>query len=249
MVSNKQLFSGKADDYFAARPGYPEALVNWMFEKVGDVKVADIGAGTGIFTLSLLKKFSSVAAVEPNADMRAKFSCYLPDVQCIDGCAEATKLEASSIGLVTCAQAFHWFDEDKFKTECRRILSDRGKIAIVWNTSVKTDFAVERDEVCKAFCPRFAKGYAGKRSVAEGDIFLREQYLEDVEYETFDNFHVMDKEAFSANMSSRSYAPCRGSAEYTAFMEKLHAVFDRYAVDGKVTEVLASQVYLGRIKE
>ena len=51
MVNNKQLFSGKADDYFAARPGYPEALVNWMFEKVGDVKVADIGAGTGIFTL------------------------------------------------------------------------------------------------------------------------------------------------------------------------------------------------------
>ena len=114
---------------------------------------------------------------------------------------------------------------------------------------MKNDFAIERDEVCKAFCPRFANGYAGKRSVAEGDVFLREQYLEDVEYETFDNFHVMDKKAFSANMSSRSYAPCRGSVEYTAFMEKLHAVFDRYAVDGKVTEVLASQVYLGRIKE
>ena len=247
-MNNSQLFSGKAEDYFSSRPSYPEKLVRWLYLRTGAGRVVDIGAGTGIFTRMLLKYFSSVTAVEPNADMRKMFLQNLPDISCLDSCAENTGLESASIDLVTCAQAFHWFDEEKFKAECRRILAPGGKLAIVWNNSVKSSFTTERDEVCKEFCPRFARGYAGKRSPAEGDEFLRKYYLKDVEVESFENPFVMDEKTFVANMSSRSYAPSRGSAEHHEFIGMLLDIFRRYAVNGKVTEMLSAQVYLGRFQ-
>ena len=247
-MNNKQLFSGKAEHYFSARPSYPDALIEWLRQRTGSGTVVDIGAGTGIFTSSLLKKFSDVIAIEPNEDMRSKFLQYLPGVPCVAGCAEATGLDDSSAVLVTCAQAFHWFDEDKFKSECIRILSPSGRVAVIWNNPVKSDFSAERDEVCRELCPRFSRGYAGKRSAEEGDKFLREQYLKNPEVESFIHSFVMDKECFCANMSSRSYAPIRGSMAYRDFMERLQTLFDRHAVDGKVTEILSAQIYLGTLE-
>ena len=244
---NTQLFSGRAEDYFAARPSYPAAAAEWLSCRVPAGRAADIGAGTGIFTRTLLKKFPSVIAVEPNADMRKIFLQNLPSVPCLDTCAEATGIEKSSVALVTCAQAFHWFDEEKFKAECQRILVSGGKIAIIWNNPVKDDFTSERDGVYKKLCPRFSRGYAGKRSAEEGDVFLREVYLKNVEIVVFDNPFVMNEETFIANMSSRSYAPERSSGVYVEFTEKLHKVFHRHAVNGKVVEKLQTQIYLGNI--
>ena len=94
-------------------------------------------------------------------------------------------------------------------------------------------------------CPRFARGYAVNRSAEDGDKFLKEQYLKNPEVESFLHPFVMDRECFCSNMSSRSYAPERNSSDYYVFMENLLEIFDRHAVDGKVTEMLSAQIYLG----
>lgn len=44
-------------------------LIDWLYDMTNAEAVADIGAGTGIFTSALLKKPWSVTAVEPNSDM------------------------------------------------------------------------------------------------------------------------------------------------------------------------------------
>ena len=69
-----------------------------------------------------MKYFSQVAAVEPNGDMREKFTAFLPEVNCFDTTGENTGLPENSVDLITVAQAFHWLDEEKFKKEMMRIL-------------------------------------------------------------------------------------------------------------------------------
>jgi len=56
-----------------------------------------------------------------------------------DGAAEATNLPDASVDLVTCFQAFHWFNPELSLLEFRRILKPSGRLALVWNNRDQTD--------------------------------------------------------------------------------------------------------------
>ena len=244
-MDNKELFTHKSEDYANFRPSYPDEALQFLREKCPGSHVADIGAGTGIFTKMLLKYFDSVTAVDPNGEMREKFRAFLPGVPCLAASGEDTTLPDASVDLITAAQAFHWLDEEKFKKEAIRILRPGGKTAIIWNSSVKNDFTIERDDICKKYCPRFRSGHAGKRSPAEGDAFLRHSYFKYVEFISFSNPFVMDRTGFEGNMRSRSYMPSPRERIYGKVMEELRALFEKYAVKGVVTEEMSTQIYLG----
>ena len=245
MADNTQLFSRKSEDYSQFRPAYPDAAAAWLKSRTAGDTVVDIGAGTGIFTRLLPEHFRQVSAVEPNADMRRQFRALLPAIPCLDSTGEATGLPDHSVDLITVAQAFHWLDEDLFRAEAQRILRPSGKVAIIWNTSLPDDFTGARDRVCRQYCPRFRSGYAGKRSPAEGDAFLRHTYFREVEVVSFDNPFVMDLECFEGNMRSRSYALPPTDSDYEKFMSELKSVFDRFSENGIVTEPQQTQIYLG----
>lgn len=244
-MDSKKLFIGKSEDYSSFRPSYPDAAISWLRERCSGERVVDIGAGTGIFTKALLRFFKDVTAVEPNDDMLSKFSEILPHIPIINGTGEATGLSDNSVDLITVAQAFHWLDEDKFKSEATRILSKGGKVAIIWNTSLENEFTKARDNICKKHCPRFRTGYAGKRSPAEGDTFLRFHYFRKVEVAAFSNPFTMSKEVFEGNMRSRSYFPIPSDQNYKEIIKELDQLFDIYATDGSVTEPLETQIFLG----
>ena len=244
-MDNKCIFTGKSDDYFRFRPSYPNSAAHWLRAKCSGEKAVDVGAGTGIFTEVLQSCFKEVSAVEPNADMREKFHGFLPDIVCTDGTGEATGLPDKSIDIITVAQAFHWLDEEKFKQEAIRILRPGGKVAIIWNSAVQNDFSAARDRVCQKYCPRFRSGHAGKRSVAEGDEFLRHHYFRQVEIVSFSNPFAMDLETFEGNMRSRSYSIGMEHPAYPEFIQELRSVFEHYAVNGIVTEPQETQIYLG----
>jgi 2-polyprenyl-3-methyl-5-hydroxy-6-metoxy-1,4-benzoquinol methylase len=62
-------FTERADNYVKYRPGYPDEAIDLLQNECGLTEgsvVADIGAGTGIFTKKLLNKGYTVYAVEPN---------------------------------------------------------------------------------------------------------------------------------------------------------------------------------------
>jgi ubiquinone/menaquinone biosynthesis C-methylase UbiE len=129
MISDPtKRFSDRVDNYVKYRPGYPGEVITFL-QRECDLSdnsvVADIGSGTGIFTKLLLEKGYKVYAVEPNDDMQEAARQYLGSSQDFiptAGSAEATTLPSSSIDLVVCAQAFHWFNNEKTKTEFKRIL-------------------------------------------------------------------------------------------------------------------------------
>ena len=244
-MDSKELFTRKSEDYALFRPSYPAAAVEWLAEKTSAVTVADIGAGTGIFTACLAKRFKEVTGIEPNEEMRSRFMTALPQIPCLAGSGEASGLPERSVDLITVAQAFHWLDEEKFKAEACRILRHGGKVAIIWNTSVKDEFVLSRDEICKKYCPGFRKGHAGKRTPAEGDAFLRCSYFKEVEFVSFPNPFVMNREVFAGNIRSRSYALTADHQDFPSFQQELESVFEKYAVNGCVTENQETQIFLG----
>ncbi len=62
-----------------------------------------------------------------------------PLVEFRDGTAEITNLPDKSVDLVTCFQAFHWFNPEPTLSEFHRILKPSGRLVVVWNNRDKED--------------------------------------------------------------------------------------------------------------
>lgn len=134
---------------YAARPGYPPALLDRLLARAGVVAgdtVADLGAGTGIFTALLAARGLRVLAVEPSAPMRAA-APDLPGVTWHDGTFEAPGLAAGAVRWITAAQAFHWADPPRALPALAAALADGGHLTCLWNDRRNHDSAVLRDVV------------------------------------------------------------------------------------------------------
>lgn len=244
---NEEKFTGRADAYEKFRPSYPDALIDFLYENARCESVADIGAGTGKFTRCLLQKPWKVTAVEPNADMREKLM-KVAGITVVNASAERTGLAANSVGLVTVAQAFHWFDEELFKAECKRILTDDGQLAIVYNERNYDGCEISsvRDEICQRYCGAFHSGHVGKRSSEEGDRFLKNEYFSDVRVFRYENDIETDMDGFIGDTLSRSYALKSDDKDFGAFTRELENAFIKFSHNGKVTVKYNTMCYLGQ---
>jgi SAM-dependent methyltransferase len=120
---------------YAARPGYPDALIDRIVARAGVVTsdcIADIGAGTGKFTKQLADRGFSVDAVEPNATMRAE-APRIFRARWHEGTFEQTGLKTASVRWVAAAQAFHWADPIRALPELHRILEPGRCFTALWN--------------------------------------------------------------------------------------------------------------------
>lgn len=244
--NNSSLFNGKADNYARFRPSYPDAVIDFLYNNAKCEHVADVGAGTGIFTQCLTRKPWKITAIEPNLDMRLAFTNLLPDIPCLPNTAENTGLPDASVGLVTVAQAFHWLDENAFKLECLRILKPHGYIAIIWNTSKKSPISDARDNVTKVFCSIFRDGHVGKRSQQEGDNFLRTQFFKNVTVFSCTHSRSLNEQQFIGETLSRSYALFPDNPDFNRFVSELRTAFRNSAINGIATEVYDATAYLGQ---
>lgn len=170
-------FGSAADVYERARPSYPEAAVGWIAACTGLGEgrvVADVGAGTGKLTRLLGATGARVIAVEPIEAMREVLRERVPDVEVLDGVAEALPLPDESVDVVTVAQAFHWFDHARAIPELHRVLRPGGYLALIWNSRDMDDplqraleelLAPLRDDV------PYQMGGKWRRPLAESGLF------------------------------------------------------------------------------
>ncbi len=131
-------YNQQADVYASVRPSYHPALVERFIDRYATGVVADVGAGTGIFTSQLVEAGCVPIAIEPVASMRHAITVEHPTVTVVDGTAEDTGLDDSSVDTVVAAQAFHWFDHDAALAEIERILRPEGFVVCVWNVRDET---------------------------------------------------------------------------------------------------------------
>jgi len=129
-------FGAAASAYAEHRPGYAEAAVRWAVDPVRDrrpVRVADLGAGTGKLTATLVSLGAEVIAVEPDPRMLAELRRAMPAARSVPGSAEEIPLPDASLDAVLAGQSMHWFDLDRALPEIARVLEPGGVLAGLWN--------------------------------------------------------------------------------------------------------------------
>lgn len=246
-------FSNRVEDYVRFRPGYPPALLRWLHEEQGvphAALVADIGAGTGISSQMLLAAGHPLIAVEPNAAMRTAAEQWLageyPNFRAVDGSAEATGLADASIGLISAAQAFHWFDTVAVRREWARILAPGGRVLVFWNSRLLDASPFLRGY--EALLMDYGTDYSAVAERYQTDDQMRDWFaggLQAVGH--FPNVQMLDFDALRGRLLSSSYAPTAGQPKHEAMLAALRTLFDTHAVDGRVAFEYQTRAFLGTL--
>lgn len=252
MTDATDRFSNRVADYVRSRPSYPAAAIDLLRTECGlgpGSRVADVGAGTGIFTVQLLEAGAHVVAIEPNGPMREAAVGLLSGrerCEVTDGTAEATGLGDASVDLITAAQAFHWFDRPAARREFVRILRPGGHVALLWNErrSESTPFLHDYELLLREGSVDYAAVNHRNVGVEKiSDFFAPSQ----VQVRSFEYEQHFDWQGLQARVLSSSYVPGPDDPRQPAFVELLRRLFDQHANNGSVTWEYDTWVYYGTL--
>lgn len=249
IVNNTKRFDGKGELYAKARPKYAKELFDYMNSMLNineDSIFADIGSGTGIFTEQLLKQGCLVYAVEPNADMRKKaeekLAVYSKFIS-VNGTDSNTNLTDFSVDYITVAQAFHWFDVNAFKKECKRILKPNGKIIIAYNSrDTEAECTKALAELRQKYNPEF-HGFSNGIS----DKACRAFFDDKCDVFKCDNSLTYNRQGYIERVLSSSYSLNESDLRFAEYIESINKLFDKFAADNIITIPMNTVAYIGCI--
>lgn len=126
-------FGSIAEDYDGLRPQAPPEAVSWLVPP--DCKVAvDVGAGTGLFSRTLVDKADQVIAVEPDPRMRKVLTQRSAGIRAIEGRGESIPLPDAAADAVFVSSAWHWMVHELAVPEIGRVLRDGGRFGLIWTS-------------------------------------------------------------------------------------------------------------------
>ena len=205
--------------------------------------------GLFFFTKLLIESGSQVFGVEPNKEMRDAAEDFLrefPNFTSVDGTAEITNLEDTSVDFISVAQAFHWFDREKTRKEFLRILKPDGYLALIWNNRIKEGipFQMEYNDLLIKYCP----GHEKTNHYKITDDQIAEFYGNtDVKVFRCTNYQVFDFEGLKGRLLSSSYTPKENDSNYQPLLTALEELFDKYQVKGQVKMEYKTKIYYGKL--
>ena len=140
------VFDLAADRYHQARPRYPDALFETLFERIGRTGVLDIleiGPATGVATEQLAARGHRITAIEPGprlVDAARRNLTDWPAVHIVEGSFETWEPPRwGSFDAVVAATSWHWLDPDVAFTRAHRHLRPGGHLAFWSATHVFPD--------------------------------------------------------------------------------------------------------------
>ncbi len=240
-VNSIARFADRAADYVRYRPTYPSQAIDAILDGLEprSLRAADVGAGTGISARLLAERGVRVVAIEPGVEMRQAAAAD-PRVRWIAARADATALGSSTVGLVLCAQSFHWFATEDALREFARVLTPRGRLALVWNRRNSTDpiTAGYRQAIVDA-----GADMSVEQTAFDPGIVARSGAFSNPVRLTFPNTQRLDLEGLIGRARSASYAPASGPMA-ERLHERLWALFERHRdAAGFVTLVYETEAY------
>lgn len=242
-------YSSRARNYARFRPSYPPGVVRALSAEAGlrvGARVADVGAGTGLFTGLLLDAGLAVYAVEPNTMMRRECELahgHREGFHPVAGAAEATTLGTGSVEAITCAQSFHWFDLARTVPEFRRILRPGGTVGLVWHHPLPDPggFQGGYDGLVRSMLAEH-RGLSAPvlRDRADSEPGWSPRTLSTIfggapvqEY-VLRSEHDLTLDGLRGMVESLSFAPSPGTGAHAGLMEKVARVFGAHEADGAV---------------
>lgn len=254
VVTNR--FSDRVDNYVKYRPHYPAEVIDFMkSEKIifENAVIADIGSGTGISAELFLKNNYKVFGVEPNEAMREAAERILQNYSdknlfvSVNGKAESTILENNSVDVIVCAQAFHWFNNDAFKNECKRILKPNGQVVLMWNDrrTDTTDFLKVYEDFLQMFGTDYKEiNHKNTQEKSQFDNFFGKQNYKE---KSFYNYQDVDFAGLKGRVLSSSYMPNEEHKDFEFMIYCLKKIFMRYQENGVVRLDYDTKIYFGQL--
>ena len=135
--------------YYHHRPAFSGMLIdklvaciNTAHKPVSELRVVEVGAGTGKLTKMLDALGMQVTAVEPNDNMRSEGMLYTKGSNVVwkKGSGEETGVESHCADWVVMANSFHWTDPNKSLPEFARILDSSGGGGVFYCYSKPSSF-------------------------------------------------------------------------------------------------------------
>lgn len=240
-------FSNRVANYVKYRPGYPAGVLELFRNEMGltqDSVVADIGSGTGLSTKMFLENGNTVYGVEPNAAMREAAEAYLvqhANFISHDGTAEQTNLDTASVDFVVAAQAFHWFDAEKTRSEFRRILRENGYVVLIWNERQlrTTEFLREYEQLLL----KYATDYESVRHENIDQEKLGDFFESDYEKATFANEQTFDFAGLRGRVMSSSYMPSEDDERFPAMENELKKLFAKHSENDRIKILYDTNIF------
>jgi SAM-dependent methyltransferase len=252
-MKNVRRFDGKVADYIRFRERYsPELLLPILRSVCGltrDWLVADIGAGTGMLSDVFLANGNRTLAVEPNSEMRQM--CRIAhegnlNLGMIDGTAEATGLNLSSVDLVVAGRARHWFDREEAFAEFRRILKPDGWVGIIafGRTEKGREENLVLEQILRDFSSSHTDTHAGYEVYGQLKSYLPRDFYHQEILETI-SLNWQDLLGLTLSLS---HSPSRLDPHYPLFERALRDFFERFASDGEVELETRYWINIGRFE-
>ncbi len=251
MSDTVERFSNRVENYVKYRPSYPSEVLDLFRDEMnltGNSIVADIGSGTGISSRIFLENDNAVFGVEPNVLMRDAAEVFLKDFQrfqSIDGTSENTNLPENSVDFVIAAQAFHWFDKEKSRHEFKRILREKGFVALIWNERQldTNDFLTDYENLLK----KFGTDYEKVRHDNLDEKMFSEFFGTKFHSRTFLNVQPLNFEGLKGRMLSASYMPSENDSLFAPMIRELKSLFENHAEKGKIQILYNTNIFFTQI--
>lgn len=212
--------------YERARPGYPPAAVAFLVAQLAlgpEVRVADLGAGTGKLTQELAATGADVVAVEPMPAMRAHLAETLPQVTRWAATAEELPAAMGSVDALAAGQAFHWFDPAAALSEAYRVLRAGGRLGLVWNVRDQTVPWVAR---WTELVDRVADGVPRAHQRRWEDVVAATDLFDHLDTRTFANTHQVARETAVERLASTSAVAALDADRRRALLDEFRAALD-----------------------
>ena len=196
-MSTKSLNSAEWDYtehaiHYSSRPNYSPNAIDKLIEIVGleitpNVKIADIGAGTGNLSVMLNERgVRPIVAVEPNFAM---LSIGIERTQEMNvywkmGTGESTYLPDSGYDWMIFGSSFNTTDRSRSLAEVNRVLKPGGYFTCMWNNREleKDPVQQQAEDIIRKYYPDYSHGTRREDQtpiLEESGIFETVKYLED----------------------------------------------------------------------
>lgn len=214
--ARRETFDQAAQDYEAARPGYPEAAISALITLSGltsGSKCLEVGVGTGQATRDIASLGCAITGLEPGPSLAQIAETILkpfPKVQIVQSTFENFEAPSRSFDLLYSATAFHWTDPALRWGKAASLLKPGGHIVLLTNKSMEGELHTDFHEASQPIYASYAREPTEQsRLISLENTTLAIAEALHLELEADPRFEVISHKSFSFNLELTSAQVCQ----------------------------------------